>query len=85
MSYSVSQKEKNTYRILMHIYGIYKNGTGELIGRAGIKIRRRGWTVDTAGEGEGGELGEQCVRSHMLNSQPVGSCCMVLGAQLRAL
>ena len=25
----VSQKEKEKYRILMHIYGIYKNGTEE--------------------------------------------------------
>ena len=30
----VSQKEKDKYRILMHIYGIYKNGTEEFIYRA---------------------------------------------------
>ena len=33
----VSQKEKNKYRMLMHIYGIKKNGTDEPSGRAGIK------------------------------------------------
>ena len=33
----VNQKEKNKYHILMNIYEIYKNGTGELICRAGIK------------------------------------------------
>ena len=30
----VSQKKKDKYRILMHIYGIYKNGTEEFIYRA---------------------------------------------------
>ena len=29
----VSQKEKNKYHILMHIYGIYKNSTDEPIYR----------------------------------------------------
>ena len=33
----VSQKEKNKYRMLMHIYGILKNSTDEPSGRAGIK------------------------------------------------
>ena len=32
----VSQKEKNKYRILMHIYGIEKNGIDETICRAGL-------------------------------------------------
>ena len=35
----VSQKEKNKYRMLTHIYGILKSGTDELSGRAG-KIGR---------------------------------------------
>ena len=30
----VSQKEKDEYHILMHIYGIWKNGTEEFIYRA---------------------------------------------------
>ena len=30
----VSQKEKDKYRILTHIHGIYKNGTEEFIYRA---------------------------------------------------
>ena len=41
----VSQKEKNKYCILMHIYEIQKNGTDET-SRDGL--------VDTAWEGEGG-------------------------------
>ena len=35
----VSQKEKNKYRILMHICGIYKNGTDEPICRAGTEMQ----------------------------------------------
>ena len=33
----VSQKEKDKYSILMHIYEIYKNGTEELIYRAAME------------------------------------------------
>ena len=33
----VSQKEKNKYPMLMHIYGILKRGTDEPSGRARIK------------------------------------------------
>ena len=32
-----SQKEKDKYCILMHIYGIYKNGTEEFIYRAAME------------------------------------------------
>ena len=35
----VSQKEKNKYHILTHIYEIYKNGTDEPICRAGIETQ----------------------------------------------
>ena len=33
----VSQKEKDKYCILMHTYGIYKNGTEEFIYRATVE------------------------------------------------
>ena len=46
----VSQKEKNKYFILMHIYGIYKNGTDEPICRAGIEADLGDRLTDTAGE-----------------------------------
>ena len=45
----VSQKEKNKYHILTHIYGIDKDGTDEPIYRAAIENR----LVDTVGEGKG--------------------------------
>ena len=35
----VSQKEKNKYRMLTHIYGILESGTDEPSGRAGIKTQ----------------------------------------------
>ena len=35
----VSQKEKDKYRILMHIYRISKNGTEEFIYRAAMEKR----------------------------------------------
>ena len=45
----ISQKEKNKYHILMHIYGIYKDGTDEPVCRAAVETHcghnwgRRGW------------------------------------------
>ena len=40
----VSQKGKNEYHILMHIYEIKKNGTVEPICRAGIEMPM--WIID---------------------------------------
>ena len=50
----VSQKEKNKYHILTHIYGIWKNGTDEAICRAGTETQTQRPDLWTAGEGEGG-------------------------------
>ena len=35
----VSQKEKDKYCILMHIYGIYKDGTDKPICRAAMEMQ----------------------------------------------
>ena len=35
----VSQKEKNKHHILIHIYGIWKNGTDEPIFRVGLETQ----------------------------------------------
>ena len=40
----VSQNEKNRYHILMHIYGIQKNGIDEPICREGMKMQM--WRMD---------------------------------------
>ena len=37
----VSQNEKDKYCVLMHMYGIYKNGTEEFIYKAAIDIQNR--------------------------------------------
>ena len=56
----VTQKEKNKYRSLMHIYGIQKNGTDELLCRAGIGFRYREQTYGHSGGRRGwDELKEQ--------------------------
>ena len=48
MQSEVSQKEKDKYCILTHIYGIWKNGTEEFIYRAAIEKQNR---LMTWGEG----------------------------------
>ena len=45
----VSQKEQDKYRILMHIYGIQKDGTDETICRAAIDTDIEKRAMDTAG------------------------------------
>ena len=50
----VSQKEKDKY-ILMHIYGIKKNGTEEFIFRAAVEKQTQRidlWIWERGGEGE---------------------------------
>ena len=49
----VSQKEKNKYRVLTHICGIWKNGTDELVCRAEIETQMQRTNVWTP-MGEGG-------------------------------
>ena len=52
----VSQKEKNRYSILTHIYGTQKDGTDECIFRAAVEtqtMRTHLWTQLERGEGRG--------------------------------
>ena len=50
----VSQKKKDKYYILMHIYRIQKNGTGEFIYRAAMEKQTQRIDVWTWGEGRRG-------------------------------
>ena len=50
----VSQKEKDIYCILTHIYGIQKDGVDEHTCKAAMKTQTENRLVDTVGEGEGG-------------------------------
>ena len=83
----VSQKEKNKYRILMHICEIQKNGTDGPISRAGIETQAWEMDVWTWGDGEGGANWEIGIAIYALPcvKQMVGTCCVVRGAQLSAL
>ena len=58
----VSQKEKDKYHILTHIYGMQKNGTEEFIYRAVMRNRHR---EQTYGPGERGGEGEMYEESNM--------------------
>ena len=64
----VSQKEKHQYSILMHIYGIQKDGNDNPVCETAkeTKISR---TLDSVGEGEGGMIRENgietCTISYM--------------------
>ena len=51
----VSQKEKNRFRILMHIYGIWKDGMMNYWQGSSRDADIENRIVDTVGEGEGGE------------------------------
>ena len=59
----LSQKEKNKYHILTHIYGIQKDGTDESICKAAMEMQTErtdsGSVLDKGGGGEVGTNGEQ--------------------------
>jgi len=63
----VSQKEKNKYCILMHVYGIYKDGTDESICRAQIETQTKRKYMWTEGE-EGGTDRESSLDIYTLHS-----------------
>ena len=54
----VSQKEKYKYHILMHIYGIQKDCTDEIICRAAVEKQTQRTDLWTRGAGEGGQQEE---------------------------
>ena len=63
----VSQKEKEKYHILTHIYRIQKDGTEEFIYKA--TVEKQTWRIDlwTWGErgGEGGVYGESNMETYI--------------------
>ena len=52
----VSQKEKYQYSILMHIYGVQKNGNDDPICETARDTDVKNRVQDPAGEGEGGMI-----------------------------
>ena len=74
----VSQKEKNKYRILTHIYGMQKDGTDESICREQWRCRHREQTCGPGvGEGEDEMNGESSMETYTL----AYGKCMTQGAQ----
>ena len=87
----VSQKEKNKYHLLMHIYGIQKDGTDESVHRAAMETQTQRTDLQTRVGGEEGE-GEINAKSSMdaytriyANREPKGIGCMTRGTQTGAL
>ena len=54
----VSQKEKYKHSILMHVYGIQKDGTDEIICRTAVEKQTQRTDLRTRGAGEGGQREE---------------------------
>ena len=72
----VSQKDKNKYHTLMHIYGIQKEGTNEIICREAMETQTQRTDLQTREEREEGEDGmygesnmETYISIYKINSQ----------------
>ena len=79
----VSQKEKSEFHILLHTYGVQKNGTDEPICRAGIEMQAQRTDSGHSGARRGwDELREWHRRIHtaMCKTEPAGSCCIGKGS-----
>ena len=65
----VSQKEKHQYSILMHIYGILKDGNDNPVCKTAKETQMYRIDFWTLGEGEGGMIWENgietCIISYM--------------------
>lgn len=78
------QKEKSQYRILIHICGIWKEGTDGPILRADIKDKLAVTVREAEGEGGASRAGSvgTCTEHHRVGTGwPVGMCCVTHGAQ----
>ena len=72
----VSQKEKNTYCVTMHIYRIWRNGTDESISMAATDSDRenRLWTQRGKERGPNRESSADTCPSPRVRQKPVGRC-----------
>ena len=60
----VSQKDKDQYSILTHIYGILKDGNDNPISKTDIDLKNR--LLDMVGEGESGMISENSTEIYTL-------------------
>ena len=63
----VSQKDKHQYSILMHIYGIYKDGNNNPICKTEKETQMYRTDFWTLGEGEGGMFQENSIETCILS------------------
>ena len=66
----VSQKEKTKYHILVHIYGIQKDGTNEPICRAALETQRE-LTTDMGSGEEGAAAAAKSLQSCLTLCDPI--------------
>ena len=80
----VSRKEKHQYSILMHIYGIQKDGNNNPVCETAKEThmyRKVFWTLwERARVGWFGRMALKHVYYHMWNGSPVQVWCMIQGA-----
>ena len=62
----VSQKEKHQYSILMHIYGIWKDGNDNPVCET-VKETQMYSLLDSVGEGEGGMIWQNGIETCILS------------------
>ena len=63
----VSQKEKHQYSILMHIYGVYKDGNDDSICKTAKETQMYRSLLDSVGEGEGGKIWENGIETCIIS------------------
>ena len=67
MQSEVSQKEKHQYSILMHIYGIQKDGNNNPVYKTAKDTDVQTSLLDSVGEGEGGMIWENGIETCKLS------------------
>ena len=63
----VSQKEKHQYSILMHIYGIQKDGNNNPVCETAKETDVQNSLLDSVGEGKGGMIWENGIETCILS------------------
>ena len=62
----VSQKEKDKYHMLMHIYGIWKDDTDEISDKAPVETQMQRTDLWTLKEGMGEMYGESNMETYII-------------------
>ena len=81
----VSQKEKNKYLILMHIYGIQKEDIDKSVCRAAVETQTQRTDLWTRVSEMNGESSMNAYAPTYVNRQAMGVCYMTQGTHTGAL